>query len=102
MSGKVSSLRIDDNIYSADNMDIVVEVVPTSFLLTDISESKIVLSSATGTIEKLRGDGTVSASGYPSASEVIIDNFVGYLNLENGNAVLRGVASSVTSSEFEW
>lgn len=101
-TGKVANMKIDDNLYSAENMEIRVEVIPNSLLLTGASEKTIVLQSATGKISKLRGDGSVATSGFPENDYLEISNFIGYVNLENGRVVLKGVASSVKAQEFEW
>lgn len=102
-SGQVMSLKINDNSYSsAKAMQVVVEVIPTSFLLADLSQDKIVLSSVTGNISRLKDDGGISIVAYLDKSSLEINNFDGFLKLDNGQVILKGIAGSVKSKEFSW
>ena len=102
INGEVESMKIDDVSYSSGKpMKIVIQMVPTKFLLSDLSLKSINLPTASGKIAKLRGDGA-SVIGMLDKEPVEISNFIGYLKLEDGKVFLTGEASSVKSQEFKW
>ena len=102
VSGNVESMKIDDNHFSSGkSMKVYIEMVPTNFLLSDLSLKSINLPAASGKISKLRGDGA-SVIGMLDKNLVEISNFNGYLKLEDGKMFLTGEASSVKSQEFKW
>jgi len=102
INGNVKSMKIDDSSYSSGKpLKVVIQVVPTKFLLSDLSLKSINLPTASGKISKLRGDGA-SVIGMLNKEPVEISNFIGYLKLEDGKIFLTGESSSVKSQEFKW
>lgn len=102
ISGNVESIKIDDSSFSSGNsLKVYIEMVPTKFLLSDLSLKSINLPTASGKISKLRGDGA-SVIGMLDKNPLEINNFNGYLKLEDGKMFLMGETSSVKSQEFKW
>jgi hypothetical protein len=101
ISGKATSMKLDTVLYSGENMKITVEIIPNSFLLSEVSEKKIDLPSVTGKISKIKG-GSASVVGFLNANSVDISNFDGSFKLDQGQLILNGIASSVVSQEFKW
>src|SRR4030042_3985937 len=102
ISGKAASMRMDGVLYSGENMKVMVEVTPNSFMLTDVSEKRIILQSVNGKISKLRADGNVSMVGFLNANSLKINNFNGDIKLEENHLILKGTTDSVESEEFKW
>lgn len=102
ITGKVTSMKIGDTLYSGENLKITIEVIPNSFLLADVSEKKLTFPSVTGKISKIRADGNTSMVGFLNANSLDISNFNGLLKLDKNQLILNGMASSVGSQEFKW
>lgn len=102
-TGKVTTMRIDDDIFSSPNgIQVKVGVIPTDCFLQNLRSNKIALPTTTGSISKLKADGTASLVAYLNQDSLEINNFSGYLQLENGQITLMGMVSSVKSQEFSW
>ncbi len=106
--GTVSSIDVDDNSYTSSKGDLKVsfEIVPVSFALDPLSQKKLVLSSATGSLVRLNEDGSIKSSEELAGEELEINKFYGVLKLEGTNTILDGTAESVkgtgTQSSFSW
>jgi hypothetical protein len=77
------------------------EVIPTDgFSLSDLSQSKIQLSSVTGSIESWKGETRLSIDNL--VSSLTISNFIGDISLDGNTITLIGLASSVSGKDFSW
>ena len=102
ISGNADGMRIGDSSFSSGkSLNVYVEMIPTEFLLTDISMKSLSLPDANGKISKIKG-GEAAVIGILNNSPLEIDNFNGYLKLENGKMILTGETTSVKSQEFKW
>lgn len=102
VSGESDSVNIDGSTYSsAIPIKIEFEIIPFNFILADISERKISLTSVTGEIKRIENDTLV---GYwkLDASSLDISNFVGEIKLADGLVILTGTATSVEGKNFSW
>ncbi len=98
LSGESQNIILDDDVwYSAKPIKIELEVIPSDFILTNLIQNKISLTSVSGSI--VRGD---KGSEIMTNSPLEIGNFAGSLRLENGTAILSGMTNSVKSQEFSW
>lgn len=91
-----ASVSIDDTSYSSDKpIHVEMEVIPFTFSLSSFEVGAIPLSAVRGDLSKLKDDGSIGAIAYLDNSSIEVDNFVGSLRLDNGKAILNGLASSI-------
>jgi hypothetical protein len=106
--GTVDRAIIDGSSYTLSDRELKVsfEIVPINFVVTGLSERKISLSSATGSIARLNTDGSIKSTEELSAERVDIHRFEGFLELDDTDTKLSGRASSVKGtglqSSFNW
>ncbi|MBI5871895.1 hypothetical protein HZB88_02315 [archaeon] len=103
LSGESSVIFIDDSTYSSSKpIQVELEVIPFKFTLEGLSQQKISLPSVSGDVDRLKEDGSVKAVVYLANNSLEISNFLGSLKLENGTAILNGMANSVKGTDFSW
>lgn len=106
--GEVSSLEINGNLYTSatDVLKTSFELLPSEFILVGLSQNKITIPSATGTINRITPQGSTKSTEELSSEQLEIGGFVGFIKLENSNIKLQGLAVSVKGtgphSSFTW
>jgi|GEM_PF-3165010 len=106
--GTVKKIDVDGNYYTSGSGDLKVsfEIVPIEFLVTNLSEKKISLKSAIGSIARLNPDGSIKSTEELAGEQLELYQFAGSLKLAGSNIVLQGSASSVSGtspkSSFKW
>ncbi len=91
-----SGVVIDDVSYSSGKpIHVEMELIPFTFSLSAIEVESIPLSVVKGELKKFKDDGSISSIAYLDNSSIEVENFVGSLVLENGKAMMNGLASSV-------
>lgn len=107
-SGDVSKLEIDSNSYTSSDgkLKTSFEVLPSDFLLVGLSNRKITIPSATGSIQRLNPEGSIKSTEGLENEQLEISGFVGFIRLEGSNIKLQGLAVSVKGtgahSSFSW
>ncbi|MEM7825208.1 MAG: hypothetical protein QXO27_04520 [Candidatus Aenigmatarchaeota archaeon] len=100
--GQTNNLIIDGSTYSSPQpINILLEIVPSSFAIGGISGDKISMSSVVGEVKRLEND-IVKSISYLKGELLNIDNFVGEIKLENGLVTLSGMTNSVKGNSFSW
>jgi hypothetical protein len=106
--GEVSNLIVDGSLYNSptDVLKVSFELLPTEFTLVGLSQNKITIPSATGSINRITQQGSVKSTEELSSEQLEIGGFVGFIKLENSNIKLQGLAVSVKGtgphSSFMW
>jgi hypothetical protein len=106
--GYVSSLEVDGSSYTSDGSRLKTsfEMLPSDFILDGLSERKITIASATGSINRLSQEGSIKSTEDLDAEQLEISGFVGFIRLEGSNIKLQGLAVSVhgtgAHSSFSW
>jgi hypothetical protein len=99
VSGKASSVQIDDYYVSSDkSLQIALEITPTKFMLSDLQKDKLVLNSANGMLTRITGgrQDLIKVVG----SKIEIDYFIGSLKMENTTSMLFGVSKLIKGPDF--
>lgn len=98
LTGDSSQIEIDDFTFSSETASKVeIEIVPFEFSLTGIEQDSISLLLVSGNVKTDRGDAPLENS------KLDISFFTGNLNIaEDGTAILTGMASSVSGSNFSF
>lgn len=100
VSATTSAVDLNDFTAKSDGvMDVNIEIVPSSFTLANLIQGEITLSSATGEIKKTVNNTVLTAEF--TQSNIVVGNFNGSIQMENGTISLIGYATGVKSSDFK-
>lgn len=96
-AGSAQTLIVDNNVItpSGGELKVSFEIVPIKFSIANVSERKITLESAVGSIARLNPDGSIKSTEQLASEHVEISKFIGSLVLEGPNVKMDGVAASV-------
>lgn len=106
--GTANRIVVDGNTYSSPtgDLNVVFEMIPTELTLTDVSQTKIIVDSATGSVVRLNDDGSIKSTEELAAEKIEISKFSGVLRFGSGTVRLDGLATSVkgtgAQSSFNW
>jgi len=106
--GDVGNMVVDGHTYtsSGSRLKTSFEVLPINFILAGVSERKITIPAATGSIGRLNPDGSIKSTEELASEELEISGFVGFIRLEESNINMQGMAVSVQGtgphSSFSW
>ncbi len=88
--------EIDGQIFTpTNNKKVSFSILPNDLLLTDLSLSKLTLSSVTGEIKRYKADGSEDQVKNLNNEKVEITNFRGTISLSKNTIVLNGFATKV-------
>lgn len=104
--GTVTELKLNGNVYDFESGEISFEMVPEAYKLSDLSQKEMIIPSTIGTINRISQTGDVKSTEGLDSETLIIDGFVGFINLEESNINLQGLTVSVEGtgpySSFSW
>lgn len=104
--GTAGAMSINGNIYTANSMQISMEMLPSSFMMDSLVQSKMEIESATGSINRITQKGSLKSTEGLDGERLLIGGFVGFISLEESNINLQGAAVSVEGigahSSFSW
>lgn len=106
--GEVNSLEVDGNEYTSTEAALTVsfEALPTGFVLVGLREREVIITSATGSINRMTSAGAIKSTEGLEDEQLKIGGFVGFIRLEESNINMQGLAVSVEGqgphSSFSW
>lgn len=106
-SGDVSKISVNGNSYSsASRIKTSFEAIPSGFVLVGLVQPKVVIQSATGSLEIRTREGLLKSSTELTGEKLEIGGFIGFIKLEESNIKLQGLAVSVKGigehNSFSW